>query len=422
MNYIRTEICPGVKLTCVNSDKHKTDVMFINFILPLTAVGATSLTLLSKVLVRGTASYPDFRALATACEDNYSCGIDVFTVKKGETLTLSFSVSCLKNKYALNGEDIFTQSLRILGEIIFSPYMPGGCFFNDYVNREKDAMREQILSLANNKPAYAMRRAISLMCGNEPYAIPAYGDLDTLEKLDNERLTQIFKTVTASSPVEIIFTGDYEIAPLIEKINYCLPFSQRKYALPGVLVAEKAAEIKTYTEKADASQSTLVLGFRTGGKPAEEDFTAFTVFNEIYAQSPISKLYMNVRERLSLCYYCNSLSDRLKGIMTVSAGIDGNTYAKAKKAILKELEAVKKGNITDNEYKSAVRSAVSAYREIDDLPGQICSYYFSRIIQGGIFTPEEEIERLNALTVEQVVNTANNITLDTVFLLEGMLE
>lgn len=417
--YKRINPADGVNLTGVFSDKHKTNLLLVSFILPLNSLNAASLNLISKVLTGGTSSHSDFRSLAIACEENYSLSLDAFTHKKGESLLLSFSMSALKNKYSLYGEDIFREGLKLFSEIIFSPFMPEGVFFGDYVNREKESVKELILSLVNNKPAYALRQAVKLMCENEPYAIPSYGDLETLESLDNIKLTEIYKSLISSAPVEIVFTGEYDTDELSGLINSQLPFSPRKYILPEVSRTEKAEIVKTFTKKADASQSTLVLGFRTGDIISDKNYAAFTLFNEVFSQSPISKLFMNVRERLSLCYYCNSLSDRIKGVMTVSAGIDRESFEIAKNAILSELEDIKRGKITEDEFHSALRSALSGYRELYDSQTSVCTYYLSRALSGNIATPEEEMKKISSVRVEDISAIAKNITLDTVFLLEG---
>jgi predicted Zn-dependent peptidase len=417
--YKRTSLAGGVNLTGVYSGKHKTNLLLVSFLLDLNPLNATSLNLLSKVLLRGTSSYPDLASFSRACDDNYALGLDAFTIKKGEGISLVFSLSTLKNKYALDGEDIFARGLEIFSELIFSPYLPGGTFYVDYVNREKEALKEQILSLINNKPAYAMRQAINLMCQNEAYAVPSYGDIETLEGLDNTKLTEIYNSVISTAPVEIVFCGEYDIDYVNHMLAQNLPFTQRDYSLPKVYRPEKPSKVKTFTEKADATQSNLVMGFRTGEYLTGKAYSAYTIFNEIFSQSPVSKLFMNVREKKSLCYYCSAHADRLKGVMAVTAGINASAFEKAKKEIIIQLEDMKRGKITENEFKSAITSAVSACRELDDNPAQVCSYYLSRLINGEIITPEDEIKSINSLTPDDIIQVAKEITLDTVFLLEG---
>ncbi len=417
MDYVNSTLVPGVNLTYVRQEKYKTEQLGVSFILPLNSINAAGLTLLSRVISRGTSRHATLKSLTRALEENYGCDIAVYPNKIGESLCFTFSLSSLKNRYAIRGEDIFGASLKLLSDLIFSPRLVGGFFDGNYVNREKQTLTEQIISLINNKPAYAKKRAVEIMCYGEPYAIPSYGDIETLGKFNKKSLTELYYSLINTAPVEITYAGEEALTE--QRLSNCFFFKERDYILPGVSPCGGVKKVREVTEKTHAAQSTLVLCFRVGGSPAHGDYTAFTLFCELFAHSPTSRLFVNVREKLSLCYYATLSFDRLKGVMTVTTGIDAKNRKRAKAAIMRELNSLQNGDFTREEFQNALSSSLSTYKEALDDPSLASSYRMARIIQGSFVPLEEEMERLCELTAEDVAGAASNITLDTVYLLLG---
>ena len=419
MTHKITRLSEGVTLTAVFGEKSKSQSLLVNMTLPLDAENATNMSLLYKVMLRGSASYPSVKELCAVCEDNYACSIDVNQSKTGEMLTLSFGLSCLKNEYAINGEDILKKGIELLGEFIFDPYFVNGEFDAKYLEREKSSLREQMLAVINNKPRYALKRAVELMCKGEAYSVTSGGDIGLIDCVTPESLTKFYRYLMNSSVVNIIFAGNYGEDELCDAVKQYLPFAPRPSSLPETEYVNKAEKVRSFTENADTEQSTLVMGFRIDGEPWKKISPALTLFSDIYSQSPISKLFMNVREKRSLCYYCSSSLDRRKGVMFVTSGIDETKAKKVREAILAELDNIKNGVVSKEEFESAVSSVINACKTVTDDTPQICSYYGTKILQEDIVSPEDYIKEIEKITLDDVVNVANGITLDTVFLLKG---
>ena len=419
MDYKTTVLAEGVTLFTVFTEKSKVQSLNVNFTIPLSAENATKMSLLYKVMLRGSKAYPTVKELCAACEDIYSCSIDLNQSKTGEMLTLSCSLTCLKNEYAINGEDILAQSIGLLGEFLFDPYFVNGAFDAKYLEREKSSLREQLLAVVNNKPRYALKRAVDLMCENEAYSVSPVGNLSLIDSVDAASLTEFYHYLISNAALHIVFAGSTDENTVKDAIKKYLPFGARSSSLPETVYIDKANEVRSFTEEADTEQSTLVMGFRIGGEPWKNASSALTLFGEIFSRSPISKLFMNVREKMSLCYYCSSSFDRRKGIMFVTSGIDASKSKKAEKAILSELEDIKNAAVTREEYESAVSSVISSCKAVTDDTTQLCSYYGTRILQENIVTPDEYIEQIKNVSLDDVVNIAKQITLDTVFLLKG---
>ena len=104
--------------------------------------------------------------------------------------------------------------------------------------------------------------------------------------------------------------------------------------------------------------------------------------------------------------------------MLVSSGIEFENYELAKRAILNELEACRRGEISDEELESARRAVLSALRAALDAPARLDDFYIAKAIAGGDDI-EVLIEKIRALTRDDLVRAARKITTDTIYFLKG---
>jgi predicted Zn-dependent peptidase len=183
--------------------------------------------------------------------------------------------------------------------------------------------------------------------------------------------------------------------------------------------AEKSKEV---IEDQPVKQGKLSLGFRTGCTLSDRDYHVFAMFRELYGGSPSSKLFMNVRERLSLCYYCSAIAEAHKGIMIVSSGIEVSNKQKAQDEILRQLELTKAGEITEAELVAARNSLINGYRELYDDANSLKSWYTSRMLAGRDDSPEDAAAALQTVTAADIAEMAKRVTLDTVYFLNGTLK
>lgn len=77
-----------------------------------------------------------------------------------------------------------------------------------------------------------------------------------------------------------------------------------------------------------------------------------------------------MREKRSLCYYANSMLEMHKGLLLVSSGIDETNYDDARDEILAQLDAMRRGEVTDEELTAAKNSFASDMRAITDSQGR----------------------------------------------------
>lgn len=419
MKKTRISLYRGVEMTALTTDKFKFNTLSLSFIMPLTRENASYAGLAARVLNRGCAAYPTLRDISLQCDRLYSASVSAGCRKSGESLMLNFTLSTLDNSYAYDGTDVFGEALELMGEIIYNPLVSDGAFKEEYVESEKKNMIDDIRAQINNKSTYALNRCIELMCDGEAFAVYGGGDEATVSGTDAKSLYEKYAEMISSLPAVVCFIGNVAPEQVAEKLKKVLKLTDRDTKLPETRVIRTAGPVKEITEEMEINQGKLSIGFRTGCCMTDEDYPAFPLFGTLFGTSPTSKLFLNVREKLSLCYYCSPVSDALKGTMVVASGIDCANKEKAQAAILHELEDIKKGNFTDEEFENAVRSIRNSYMEAMDSPNALANWFSVRLLAGIDDTPEEYIEKLMSYGRDDIIRAANRVTLDTVYFLKG---
>ncbi len=422
LNYISEPIGNGIKLNTLKTDRFKTNLFTINIITPLSEETASEFSLLTDVLTAGCEKYPSLVELGKRMADLYSASVNAFVQKKSEKQIVVFELSLINNEYAYDGVNLFDEGTKLLSEVMFHPYLKDGKFDEEIVEREKknliDSMKERI----NNKASYAKDRCTEIMCEGEAFALDANGTIEKVSQATAESLMKSYYSLLRDYPVEIFYGGSMSHEEVKSYIEKNIPFPEGSRDVKSETVVKEASQVKNVVETFDINQGKLILGFRTSHTPkTEEELLAIQLFCDIYGASPTSKLFMNVREKLSLCYYCRPIYIPLKGIMLVTSGIETSNFQQAKNAIIGELDAMKKGEISDEEMENGKRSLVNSFKMVTDNLGGIVSWGSGRRLytDGRISTPEEFAAKVGGITKEQLVEVANRLVLDTVYLLKG---
>lgn len=422
LKYISEKIGDGIRLNALKTDCFKTNLLTFNIITPLSIDTASAHSLITDVLTAACEKYPSLVELGKRMADLYSASVNAFVQKRAEYQIVVFELSLINNEYAYDGVNLFDEGTKLLGEVMLHPYLKDGKFDEEIVEREKKNLIDSIREKINNKASYANDRCGEIMCEGEPFAIDANGTIEKVEAATAESLVETYKSLLTDYPIEIFYAGNMDIETVKGYITKNVPLPSGNRSLKAERVIKGAGELKVVEESFNVSQGKLILGFRANHSPkSEEELLAIQLFCDIFGSSPTSKLFMNVREKLSLCYYCRPIYTALKGVMLVSCGIETSNYEKAKSAILAELEAMKTGDITEEEMENGKRSLINSFKMVTDSLGGMISWGAVRRLytDDEISTPEDFAEKVSSITKEQVMEAAVRLTLDTVYLLKG---
>ena len=417
----KINISDGVTLNIIKTDKFKTNYLSFNFVCELKEENASLNALLPQVLIRGTRKHPNMASVKKALDDLYAASIEARVYKRGEFQVVGMAAGWLDDRYSIDKTDITMGTFDMLEEVLFDPYTENGVFSKNYVEGEKCNLIDDIRAAINNKRTYAVDRCKEEMCKNEPYGIAVYGKEEQVKDITAEMLFDAYKDLLKTSRIEIFYVGNNDTDKMTQRIKAMFSSVERVYTEPSsAVVIKEVSDVNEVIEKCQATQGKLSLGFRNGCSLGEKEYKAFPLFVEIYGGSPVSKLFMNVREKLSLCYYCRAIPEGLKGIMVVTSGIEVENKQKTQDEILEQLDNIRNGNITEEELVLAKKSLKNAYNELEDNPTSLEGWYLTRRLAGLDDTPENVIGGIIGVTKEEVVEAAKKIKLDTVYFLEGV--
>lgn len=423
MDISREEILPGVELTCLRSDKFKTACLSLSLLTQLKRETASMNALIPLVLRRGTTQYPDMEALSKKLDELYGTAIEPVVRRIGEIQCIGFYASIPETDFLPGRQDVLCDTAELMGQLLLSPVTRGGLLLPDYVESEREKMAELIRSRVNDKRGYAMLRCMEEMCCYEDYAVSRFGSEADCESIHYQKLTRHYRSILQTSPIEIFYCGRADsrrVARVFRDALSMLPRGEIDYDI-GTDVRMNAVEAQPryVEEEMNVSQGKLVIGFRLGDVMEEPDIAAIYVFNSVFGSGSTSKLFVNVREKLQLCYYAGSSVDIHKGIMLVSSGIEFDKFDAAKAEILSQLDEMKNGNITDDELNAAKSGIASALRSGMDSQGELEGFFLSQTLAGLDYGPMELAQLVEEVTKDSVVSVAKSVECDLVYFLKG---
>lgn len=424
MKVTRKEIAPLVFLTCLTTDKFKTGCLSINLLDQLTRENAAKNALIPYVLRRGTSSHPDMESISAKLDELYGARLEPLVSKKGEIQLTGFVSTFIDDRLAPDGESILKSIASLMSELLLSPNTRGGLLLPQYVDSEREKLLDRIRGVINDKRGYSMHRLRELMCFSEDYAVDRLGTEAEAESIGYQKLTRRYRELLSDAPIEIMYCGSVAPKSVEESFTTFLETLPRSEEEPdmGTEIRINSVEEKPryYTEELDVTQGKLAIGFRLGDYFEDENIPAIEVFNAIYGGSVNSKLFMNVREKLSLCYFASSGVDLFKGVMLISSGIEFEKIDEASDEIFAQLEAVKRGEFTPDELIAAKKSVSSDLRASMDSPGQLINFWLGQVLRGLEYGPEELALLIESVEASAVVAAANSLECDAVYFLKGL--
>ncbi len=417
MEVTRTKLAGGVYLTFHPAQKFKTSLLSAQFVTPLRWETASACALLPALLRRGTVSCPDMGALSARLDRLYGARIDCTVRKKGENQCVGFVASLIDDSYAPGGERLLEPVAALLGELICDPVTERGRFVSAYFDSEKANLIDAIRSILNDKREYAEGRLLREMCAGEAYGIPRLGDDKSAERVQPQKLYSLYRRLIASSRLELFYSGSASrerVEQALQAAFAALPREDVRGIAPAAVHPARET-VYSVREELDVTQGKLGMGFACGSG----DHTALLVGNTIFGGSSNSKLFLNVREKLSLCYYASSVYHRQKGLITVSSGIEFENCQRAWDEIMAQLRAVQNGELEDWELEGARSTLLNAYASMGDSQGKLENFFLGQAATGNHETPEDLAAAVREVTPERIFSAMKTVSLDTAYFLRG---
>lgn len=419
MKIYKKTLAEGVYLSAYKTEKFKSALMTVSFALPLEQETASGYSLLTNLLSLSTGDYPTMQSFSVVKDELYALGLDAYVQRRGELLLLTLEINTIADSYAFDGERILFKACELLGSAIFKPCLENGVFPKVNVESEKKCLIEEIAAEIENKAGYAMKQARRIMCEGEPFAVDAGGEIDLVATLDGEALMGFYRYFIDNAPVYITYAGEADIEYLEECISANFPFKPRKAELPKLVLHIPRNEELRICESMEMEQSILIIGCTTEMPQGPRRRAILSVYDEIFGGSPSSKLFMNVREKEGLCYYCSSYPSGRKNVLFVSCGLEPGFEDKAINAIYRELNGMASGGFTESELENAKNSIIRSIQSVEGSLGSVNGYMLGQALLEDAVSFEENIALIKSVTKEEVKALAKTVKPELVYILSG---
>lgn len=413
------EIKEGITFHQIETNKFKTDLFATFLTVPLKRETVTKNALLAAVLRRGTKELPSQELISKELEEMYGASFDCGIEKSGDYHTFKFYLETINNSYLPENENLSKKGLELLLSIVFNPYTENGAFKEEYLQGEKENLKQIIEGKIDNKALYALDRCIEEMYKDKPYGLYKYGYIEDIEKISAKELYEYYLEVIKECKIDIFASGENieELQKTIKENKYLQKLEQRKLQTIKEEPKQEVKELKIVKESMDVTQGKLIMGLDVLAKAKNVTYITM-VYNTILGVGANSKLFQNVREKASLAYTCGSNFVKRKQIILIRAGIEIENYEKAVNIINEQLEDMKKGNFTEEDFESAKNLIYATINNIEEEQDTEISYYFGQELSGNNVTIEEYKDRIKNVTKEEVIEVAQNIKPNIIYFLK----
>lgn len=421
MEYKQTEIKKGIKLHTIKTEKFKTNLIAIMLTTKLNRENVTKNALIPAVLRRGTKNLTTQEEINKKLEEMYGASLDCGLDKTGDNQVLKFYIETVNDEFLpQEAENMLKTSLEKIFEFVFNPYLENGCFKKEYVEQEKENIKQIIDGKIDNKARYSLDRCIEEMYKDKPYGLYKYGYVEDMKNINEKNLYEYYQQLINECKIDIFVSGiiDEETENIIKNNENIIKLKDREpqYNEPEI-IAKKSEKVNDVQESMDVTQGKLIIGMDLD---IDDDNLRFDVmiYNSIFGGSANSKLFQNVREKASLAYTASSSYYRLKNNIFINCGIEIKNYEKALEIIKQQIEDMKKGDFTDEEVENAKKGIIASIKTIDDEQDTEITYFFSQELSKSKCNIEQYMQRISEVTKDKVVDVANKVSINTVYFLK----
>ena len=421
MKYKQIEIKKGIKLNVIQTNKFKTNLIAIMLTTKLDRENVTKNALIPAVLRRGTKTLKTQEEINKKLEEMYGASLDCGLDKTGDNQVLKFYIETVNDEFLpQNSEDMLKKSLEQIFEFVFNPYLENDGFKKEYVEQEKENLKQIIEGKIDNKARYALDRCIEEMYKNQPYGLYKYGYIEDMENINEKNLYEHYKKLISNCKIDIFVSGivDEEIENIIKENENIKKLQDRIPEYNKIEISAKKSEKENYVQDSmEVTQGKLIIGMDLDVDNEDLRYDIM-IYNCIFGGSANSKLFQNVREKASLAYTASSSYYRFKNNIFINCGIEIKNYDKALEIIKQQIEDMKNGDFTEEEVENAKNGIIASIKTIDDEQDTEITYFFSQELSNSKCNIEQYMNNIRAVTREKVIDIANKVSINTVYFLK----
>lgn len=395
----------GVQATLIKNDKFKTAAIAVSFYLTPSGDELPYLAAAVELMKSGCAEYPSRRLINLKLGMLFGASVVTSVQKNSDIFEYRITMTFPDGKYT-GAPQTAHEAANLLKSLIFERYFSGCNYPDNDINRTCRLICETITGEINDKRIYAMNKTFSLLCPDEPFGCGKYGAYEQAQAISADSIRRAFDRLIKNSFVNITVIGENPSESLCRDFADLFTKAGREYIPLADNVTKKSAELKRVTERMDVAQSKLCIGLRSENGGGDAITAATLVMCDIFGGGTYSKLFLNVRERQSLCYYCSAFARRRKGVIMVSSGVETANVEKAENEILRQFEDMKNGKFDDEDIRKSKLSLTEYFRSLDDELPSVLNNCCINAPFGDAATPEEMRGYIEKVTREDIIKSA----------------
>lgn len=414
-----TYLSPGIRLQCYTDNRFKQNALSIQYVRPMRREEAAMNALIPSVLLRGCNSAPDLRQITMRLDTLYGASVSPISRRSGDYQTTGFYVGMMDDRFAMGGEPLLEETLAFVGELLFDYPTENGGFLDAFVQGEKTNQIYAIEAERNDKRTYAAQQLLKKMCGPDSFGLPRMGEPEEVSAITPQALLRHYEALRRESPVELFYVGSAQPGKVEAALQKIFAGEKRDYRPLPPQTDLAPGPKQALSEAMEIAQGKLAMGYVTPITNRSTAFPAMQMLSTVFGGGMTSKLFQNVREKQSLCYSIGSGYYGAKGIVLVSAGIDFDKEQHVRQEVEKQLDACRRGEISQAEVDAARHSLISALQAVPDSPSSIENYYSTMTLNGCGMDPQRHRAALEAVTAEDLVAAAKTLELHSTYFLKG---
>lgn len=414
-----TYLSPGIRLQCYTDNRFKQNALSIQYVRPMRREEAAMNALIPSVLLRGCNSAPDLRQITMRLDTLYGASVSPISRRSGDYQTTGFYVGMMDDRFAMGGEPLLEETLAFVGELLFDYPTENGGFLDAFVQGEKTNQIYAIEAERNDKRTYAAQQLLKKMCGPDSFGLPRMGEPEEVSAITPQALLRHYETLRRESPVELFYVGSAQPGKVEAALQKIFAGEKRDYRPLPPQTDLTPGPKQALSEAMEIAQGKLAMGYVTPITNRAPGFPAMQMLSTVFGGGMTSKLFQNVREKQSLCYSIGSGYYGAKGIVLVSAGIDFDKEQHVRQEVEKQLDACRRGEISQAEVDAARHSLISALQAVPDSPSSIENYYSTMTLNGCGMDPQRHRAALEAVTAEDLIAAAKTLELHSTYFLKG---
>lgn len=402
------------------TDKFKTNLIQIYFMLPLENEKEAAMNaLIPSILERGSQNYKDNRLIKTELENLYGSNMGSNILKRGENQILRFSLEMVNEKFLTHKSNLTENAFELLNDVIFNPLLEAGKFKQNYFEQEKEILKQDILSLINDKYSFTVENCLRKMCRDEKYRIYKMGSVSALAEITNQELYNHYQKIINQAKRSLFLIGNFKSAFVEQALARTKLGAGSDIFDENTEVIYQDKEVDFYEQEMKVNQARLSMGFRTGITRKDQDYYSLLVFNSLIGGSTHSKLFREIREKRSLAYYVSSSIETTKGLFLINSGINAENQAEVVELVKKEIRSAAEGDFTEEDFMRSKKSIINHLKQDLDSNRALSAHYLLSLVNNKRESIKQTIAGVEKVNRADIIAAADKLKLDTVFLLKS---